>query len=227
MVPNATRPARPLRRVVENVRLFNDPLRATLLRSPRTEGVGGLSCFHNNGLTAGVFGFSGLSPSSGFRSADFAANLIAGPAATPASAVIGGAITGVVLGAVQWFVLAPRLGITPLWVVATGIGLAIGLGLGVAVAGSENADNAFLWRALVGGICVGVAQAFLLRGVVAQPVLWAGVVFVAWLVGWYVTRGIGVDLTHKWTVFGAAGAITFQVITGAALYLLTKRPQPH
>ena len=162
----------------------------------------------------------------GFPIGGLAANLIAGPAATPVSAVLGGAITGVVLGAVQWFVLAPRLGVTPLWIVATGIGLAIGLGLGVAVAGSENADNAFLWRALVGGICVGVAQAFLLRGVVAQPVLWAGVVFVAWIVGWYVTRAVGVDLTYKWTVFGAAGAITFQVITGAALYFLTRGPHP-
>jgi hypothetical protein len=162
----------------------------------------------------------------GFPIAGLAANLIAGPAATPVSAVIGGAITGVILGAVQWFVLQGRLGITPLWIVATVVGLAVGLGLGVAVAGSENTDNAFLWRALVAGICVGVAQAFLLRNVVAQPVLWAGVVFIAWIVGWYITRGIGVDLSHKWTVFGSAGAIAFQVITGFALAFMTKGPQP-
>jgi len=162
----------------------------------------------------------------GFPIGGLLANLIVGPAATPVSAVLGGAITGVILGAAQWFVLQHRIGISALWIVATALGLAIGLGLGVAVAGSENADNAFLWRALVGGICVGVAQAFLLRGLVAQPVLWAGVVFVAWIVGWYVTRAIGVDLTHKWTVFGAAGAITFQVITGIGLYFLSKAPQP-
>jgi hypothetical protein len=92
----------------------------------------------------------------------------------------------------------------------------------VGVAGSENADNPFLWRAVVGGICVGVAQAFLLRGIVAQPVLWAGAVFLAWIAGWYVTRGTGVDLDPKWTVFGAAGAITFQIITGAALAFVVK-----
>jgi hypothetical protein len=158
----------------------------------------------------------------GFPLGGLAANLIVGPAATPVTAALGGAITGVVIGAVQWFVLQGRIGISPLWIVATAIGLAIGLGLGVGVAGSENADNAFLWRAIVGGICVGVAQAFLLRGIVAQPVFWAGAVFIAWIVGWYVTRGIGVDLSHKWTVFGAAGAIAFQVITGLALAFIVK-----
>jgi len=161
----------------------------------------------------------------GFPIGGLAANLIAGPAATPITAVIGGAITGVILGAVQWFVLQNRIAISPLWIVATGVGLAVGLGLGVVVAGSENTDNAFLWRALVAGFCVGIAQGFVLRGVFAQPVLWAGVVFIAWIVGWYITRGIGVDLSHKWTVFGAAGAITFQVITGAALYFLSRRQQ--
>jgi hypothetical protein len=162
----------------------------------------------------------------GFPIGGLLANLIAGPAATPVTAVLGGAITGVVLGAVQWFVLQHRFGINALWIIATGVGLAVGLGLGVAVAGAENTDNAFLWRALVSGICVGVAQAFLLRGVVAQPIMWAAVVFVAWVVGWYVTRGIGVDLSHNWTVFGAAGAVTFQVLTGIALAFMSRGSQP-
>jgi hypothetical protein len=158
----------------------------------------------------------------GFPIGGLLASVIVGPAATPVNAALGGAITGVVIGAVQWFVLQGRLGVTPLWIVATAVGLAVGLALGVGVAGSENADNPFLWRAVVGGICVGVAQAFLLRGIVAQPVLWAGAVFLAWVIGWYVTRGIGVDLDPRWTVFGAAGAITFQIVTGAALAFVVK-----
>jgi hypothetical protein len=43
--------------------------------------------------------------------------------------------------------------------------------------------------------------------------------------GWFITRGAGIDLSYKWAVFGASGAITFQLLTGLALYFLLRTVQ--
>jgi hypothetical protein len=52
--------------------------------------------------------------------------------------------------------------------------------------------------------------------------LWIGVMTLGWTLGWFITRGAGIDLSYKWAVFGASGALTFQVLTGLALYYLLR-----
>jgi len=47
--------------------------------------------------------------------------------------------------------------------------------------------------------------------------VWPLVVACGWAIGWLMTRAAGVDLTANWSVFGAAGALTFQLLTGLAL----------
>jgi hypothetical protein len=44
-------------------------------------------------------------------------------------------------------------------------------------------------------------------------------------VGWFVTRAAGIDLSFKWSVFGVSGALTFQLLTGLALYFLLRLSQ--
>lgn len=141
---------------------------------------------------------------------------------TPTRAIFAGAIAGATLGFVQWVVLNARLPLPISWVFATSIGMAVGLTISTAVLGSETNGNELLGRAVITGLCIGLAQWLVLRQVLPQSVIWVGVVGLAWVMGWFVTRSIGVDLGPKWSVFGSAGAITFQLVTGLALYFLTR-----
>ena len=159
-----------------------------------------------------------------FPIAGLFANL-AGSVTTPLRALIAGAIAGATLGLVQWLILKSRLPLlTMWWVVATGFGMAVGLAIGTAFLGSETAGNELLWRGAITGLCIGAAQCIVLRQVVPLPqtVLWIGVVAVGWALGWFVTRAAGIDLSPKWSVFGVSGALTFQLLTGLALYLLLR-----
>lgn len=151
-----------------------------------------------------------------------AASFIAGPVISVYRAVLAGAITGMVLGWVQWFVLKGQIPLSSTWILTTSIGMAIGLGLSVGFLGSEMNDNNLLWRAAITGLCIGIGQWLVLRQVLPQSIIWILVICLAWTLSWFITRRIGVDLNPKWAVFGAAGALSFQVMAGAALYFLTR-----
>jgi len=162
-----------------------------------------------------------------FPIAGLLANLI-GSVTTPLRAVIAGAIAGAVLGLIQWLVLKSRLPLLTIWwVVATSVGMAVGLALGTAFLGSETAGNELLWRGAITGLCIGVAQWIVLRQVLPLPqsVIWMGILSLGWALGWYVTRAAGIDLNPKWSVFGISGALTFQLLTGLALYFLLRSPK--
>jgi hypothetical protein len=158
----------------------------------------------------------------GFPIGGLLANLIAGPVTNIGKAILAGLITGVILGFAQWLVLKSIFGIPAWWIAATGIGLSMGLAISTAFLGSETGGNELLFRAAITGLCIGLAQWLILRQILPQSVIWIFVLIVGWIVGWFLTRSVGVDLNPKWTVFGAAGAITFQFITGLALYYLTR-----
>jgi hypothetical protein len=150
------------------------------------------------------------------------------PVTTPLRAIIAGTIAGAALGLVQWLVLKSRLSSLPiLWVAATSIGMAVGLAMGTAFLGSETGGSGLLWRGAITGLCIGVAQAIVFQRVfpLPQSVIWIGVVSLGWAVGWFVTRAAGIDLSPKWYVFGMSGALTFQLLTGLALYFLLRSPK--
>jgi hypothetical protein len=157
----------------------------------------------------------------GFPIAGVLSNL-AGPVDSALKGVVAGLIAGAVIGTAEWLVLRGPLGLPPAWILATAAGMAVGLGLSTALLGSETGGSELLLRAAVTGLCIGLAQWFILRGVVPQAFVWVVALAVAWTAGWYVTRSAGVDLSFKWSVFGASGAITFQFVTGLALYYLTR-----
>jgi len=154
------------------------------------------------------------------------ATVMVGPVTTAIRAILAGAITGIVLGLIQWFVLKGSISLSMIgWILATGAGMAVGLGLSVGLLGSEMSDNNLLWRAAITGMCIGIAQWFLFRNIFPQSVIWIAVIALGWAAGWFVTRSAGVDLSPKWSVFGATGALTFQLITGLALYFLMRLSQ--
>ncbi len=149
-----------------------------------------------------------------------AATALVGSVTSALRGAMAGLATGAVLGLIQWFVLKRQMPLPGTWILATCIGMATGLGLSVALLGSEMNGNNLLWRAAITGACIGTGQWLVLRQVLPQSAIWILVICLAWTLGWFVTRVIGVDLTPKWSVFGASGAITFQVLTGLTLYFL-------
>ena len=151
-----------------------------------------------------------------------AAASIVGPVTDARRGALAGAVTGTVLGLIQWLVLKEQRHILVTWIPITALGMAFGLGLSVWWFGNAMDDDFLIWRAAFTGLCVGVGQWLILRQVLPGAEVWILVVSLAWTLGWYLTRRIGVDLRPKWSVFGAAGAITFQVVTGLALYFLPK-----
>ena len=162
----------------------------------------------------------------GFPLGGLAATALVGGVTTPVEGVIGGAATGAVIGLAQWLVLRRRLSLTPWWIAATAVGMGVGLALGIALFGTDTAGITLPLRGLVTGASIGIAQFALLRGNTARAFVWPFVVACSWAIGWLVTRAVGVDLALQWSVFGAAGALTFQLLTGLALaWLLPQATQ--
>jgi hypothetical protein len=158
----------------------------------------------------------------GFPVGGALAYALIGPITTTMQAGLAGAITGAILGAVQWLVLRTAMPLPIWWVVATSAGLALGLTLSVAFFRTETSGNELLWRAAITGLSIGIAQWIVLRQVVPQSALWIVVVGLGWVLGWFITRSAGIDLSLGWSVFGASGALAFQVLTGLALYFLLR-----
>jgi hypothetical protein len=159
-----------------------------------------------------------------FPIAGLLANLV-GSVTTPVRGILAGAIAGVALGLIQWLVLKTQLPLLSIWwAVAMSIGMAAGLAIGTVLLGSETGGNELLWRGAITGLCIGIAQYIVLRQVLPLPqsIIWIGVVAVGWALGWFVTRAAGIDLSPKWSVFGISGALTFQLLTGLALYFLLR-----
>jgi hypothetical protein len=138
------------------------------------------------------------------------------------AALIGGALTGAGLGAVQWWAADGALGRPAAWVGASAVGYALGLGIGAALVGygTELGDLALM--GLVSGAGLGLAQGLVLAldgRELALP--WALAMPVLFAVAWCASTGIGVDVDNQFTVFGAAGAIVFTLLSGLVLARFT------
>jgi hypothetical protein len=159
----------------------------------------------------------------GFPLGGLLAELV-GPVDAPAAAIVGGALTGLTVGAVQAWALRPE-GIAPApWVVATATGFAVGLGIGAAAVdyGTSTADLAL--QGAVCGLGVGMAQALVLRERLGSiAFVWAPALAGVWALGWSITSAIGVDVEQQYTVFGSSGAIAVTLVTMALPFALARR----
>jgi hypothetical protein len=161
----------------------------------------------------------------GFPAGGLVAEVV-GPVDSPGPAIVGGAITGAILGFAQWLGMR-RTGPSPVaWIIATAVGFAVGLGLGAAAAGYGTDVGALATQGVICGAVIGATQAAVLyrrlgRIVLAWPVLLSGL----WALGWTITASAGVDVDAQYTSFGASGAI---VVTAAMSILpieLARRQQ--
>ena len=161
----------------------------------------------------------------GYPLGGLAAKLIVGPVDALGPAIAGGAITGLVLGSVQWIGLR-RSGIVPeAWIAATAVGLAAGLGLGAAAVGYRTDlgvarhDGCAVRRRAGRRAGDRAASAAAVGLALVWPVFLAGL----WALGWTITSSAGIDVESQYTVFGSSGAIVVTAATSVLPIALQRR----
>ena len=155
-----------------------------------------------------------------FPLAGLAGTAVAGRVDDPLSALIGGAVDGLVIGAGQALLSRRRLD-PRRWIPATTVAMGIGLLLGAAVVGYRTTLAALVLMGAVTGVALGVAQAAALPASVGRlRWIWAAAMPILWALGWTVTTLGGIDVAQQFTVFGAYGALTFTALSGVLLHYL-------
>lgn len=135
------------------------------------------------------------------------------------AALVGGALTGAGVGAVQWWAAKGALGRPAAWIGTSAAGYAVGLAAGAALVGYESDLGALALMGLVSGAVLGGAQGLVLarQGHRALALPWAASMPVLFALGWCVTTLGGIDVDKQFTVFGAFGAVVFMLLSGLLL----------
>jgi hypothetical protein len=139
------------------------------------------------------------------------------------AALVGGAITGAGLGAVQWWAADGALGRPAAWIGASAVGYAVGLAAGAALVGYATNLGALALMGAVSGAALGAAQGLVLaregRSGLALP--WGLAMPVLFALGWSVASATGIGVNDQFTVFGAGGATLFMLLSGLLLARFT------
>jgi hypothetical protein len=148
---------------------------------------------------------------------------VSGPVDTAATALIGGALTGAGLAAVQWWAAKGALGRPAAWISSGAAGYAAGLAAGAALVGYETDIGSLALMGLVSGASLGAAQGVVLarQGKRRLGAAWGAAMPVLFALAWLATTVIGVSVENQFTVFGAAGAILFTLLSGLLLARFT------
>jgi hypothetical protein len=160
----------------------------------------------------------------GFPLGGLAAILVVGAVDNLTAALIGGLITGTILGAAQSWAMG-RSGPPALpWIVATGVGFMVGFGVGSAVVDYDTSLAALTVQGAISGLAVGIAQALVLRRRLGWLVfVWPAALPVVWALGWVVTTSIGVAVDQQFVVFGSSGALVVTALTAVLPLALTRK----
>jgi hypothetical protein len=141
-----------------------------------------------------------------FPPSGYVAHLVAGRVDSVPAAVLNGVIAGTGIGAAQWALLRGR-GVSPVWILATAIGLGVGLATGAELVSYETDITSLATMGAVCGLAVGIAQGATLRNA-TRMLGWTAVNAALWALGWTVTTAGGIDVSQQWAVFGAYGCFT-------------------
>jgi hypothetical protein len=168
-------------------------------------------------------GWSWVAVALAFPVAGYIGWAISGPVDTVATALIGGAITGAGLAAVQWWAAKGALGGPAAWISASGVAYAAGLAAGAALVGYDTDLGSLALMGLVSGGVLGAAQGVVLaqQGDTRLAAAWAAAMPVLFGLGWLATTAIGISVENQFTVFGAAGAVLFMLLSGLVLARFT------
>ena len=166
-----------------------------------------------------------------FPVAGVAAMWAVGAIDDPASAAVGGAIAGALVGAAQAFgsrALDPRRRLAPgTWIPATAVGMGLGLLAASAAVGYATDLGSLALMGAITGVPLGLAQALALPRTLAprhaHRLAWAAAVPIVLAAGWTVTTLVGVDVEQRYATFGASGALVATALTGGLLAVLARR----
>ena len=141
---------------------------------------------------------------------------ISGPVDTAVAALIGGAITGAGLAAAQWWAAKETLGRPAAWISSGAAGYAVGLAAGAATVGYDTDIGSLALMGLISGASLGLAQGLVLahQGHRTLAAAWAAAMPALFGLGWIPSTAIGVSVEDQFTVFGAAGALLFMLVSG-------------
>jgi hypothetical protein len=156
-----------------------------------------------------------------FPLAGLAGRAVAGPVDATWTAVLAGVVAGLVLGVAQWLALR-RIGADVRWIAATAVGLGVGLGAAYGIFGYGDTVGDLALLGAVSGLGIGIAQWWVLRGLVRGSLVWIPASAAAWALAWTVTTAIGVDPDDRWANPGLSGAATATLLLGAVLWMLVR-----
>ena len=154
-----------------------------------------------------------------FPLAGLAGTGVAGRVDGPIAALLGGAVTGLVIGVGQTLASRGRFDIRR-WVPATATGMGVGLLLGAVTVGYGTSLADLALMGAITGLVLGPAQALALPPTARHRWMWAAAMPVLWALGWTTTTLGGIAVDNQFTVFGAYGAITFSALSGLLLLRL-------
>ena len=158
----------------------------------------------------------------GFPIGGYTAFLLVGPVDSLIPSLVGGLLTGAVLGALQVWAFGRARPATGRWIIATALGMMVGLSVGAAVVGYQTTLFALLVQGAVTGFAVGAAQALVLAPKLGRVALvWPAALTAIWAVGWAVTYAFGIQVDEQFTVFGSSGAVVVTALTAALPLILT------
>jgi hypothetical protein len=144
------------------------------------------------------------------------------------AALVGGALTGAGLGAVQWWAASGALGRAAAWIGSGAAGYAGGLAAGAALVGYDTGLGDLAAMGAVSGLGLGAAQGLALaaQGRTRLALAWAAAMPVLLALGWSATTAGGISVEDQFTVFGASGAVVFTLLSGLVLARITPARAP-
>ena len=159
----------------------------------------------------------------GFPIAGYIGWIVGGRVDAVGAALVGGALTGAGIGAVQWWAADGALGRPAAWIGASAVGYAVGLAAGAALVGYATNLGALALMGAVSGAALGAAEGLVLaregRSGLALP--WGLAMPVLFALGWSVASVTGIGVDDQFTVFGAGGALVFMLLSGLLLARFT------
>jgi hypothetical protein len=160
-----------------------------------------------------------------FPVAGLAGTAAAGRVDGPGPALLGGLVTGLVVGAAQTLASRRRLDARR-WVPATTLGMGAGLLLGSWVVDYQTSLADLALMGALTGLVLGTAQALALPPDTALRWSWAVAMPALWALGWVVTTLAGIHVEDQFTIVGVSGALTFSALSGLLLHRLLPFEEP-
>jgi hypothetical protein len=143
----------------------------------------------------------------------YVADLVVDGVDSVSAAIVGGLITGAIVGVAEWYALRGWVSWT--WILATAAGMVVGLTAGAALVDYGVGRGDLLLMGAVTGLSVGILQALVLgRSRMPGAVWWAVANPPAWALGWYISSYvISRNIDERFPIFGASGALAFGLLT--------------